>query len=54
MSATGSLGGSILFLTFDSVSMLINWYSYTNRAAETFLVYISATLTNLQTGSPFV
>ena len=54
MVATGSVSGSTTFLTFNSVTMLVNWFDSTIRVAETFTVVLTATITNMNTGSPFV
>ena len=54
MSATGSVGGSTTFISFNSVSMLMNWFYSLNRVAETFTVSVVSTITNMNAASPFV
>ena len=44
ISITGSFGGSTTFVTFNSITMLVNWYSATNRIAETFTIFLTATI----------
>ena len=53
MSITGSAGGSTSFITFDKIKMLMSWHETSNRAAETFLIVITASISNLNFGSPF-
>ena len=53
MSITGSAGGSTSFITFDKIKMLMSWHETSNRAAETFLIVITASISNFNFGSPF-
>ena len=54
MSVTGSVGGSTSFMTFNSTSMMINWFESSIRVVETFTVDLTATITNSHAGSPFI
>ena len=54
MSVTGSVGGSTAFVTFNSITMLINWFESLIRVAEAFTVTLVATITNMNPASPFV
>ena len=54
MTVVGSLNGSTTFFTFDSLKMVMNWFSSINRVAETFIIDLSAKITNLNAASPFI
>ena len=53
ISVTGSVGGSTTFITFNPITMLVNWYSAINRIAETFTIVLTAKISNLNAASPF-
>ena len=54
MSATGSVGGNTTFLSFNSITMLMNWYESTNRVAETFTIILTAKISNLNVYLQFI
>ena len=47
MTSIGSASGSTAFITFDSTSMLVNWFESAIRVNETFTVNLTAGITNM-------
>ena len=47
MTLTGSASGSTTFITFDPNSMLVYWFESTLRVAETFIINLTAEITNM-------
>jgi len=41
-------------MTFNSTSMLINWFESTNRVSENFTVNLFAAITYLNSANPFI